>query len=368
MKTVLIIDDEQEIADVVKLAIEEGIRGIVCTTEVDFTKSAERITGLRPDAIVLDLMEGHQSVNLPGQQTWKSVWEKTFCPIIIYTGSDADLQPPVPESHPFIKRIQKGSGTPTEVVEALKRFAPAAESVSKLRDEVDAVIHKVLRDTAGEGHMPMSDPSHILHAGRRRIAAEMDGKTITGQRQMMSWEQYLVPAMGDSPLTADMLRKRGAQWNDPTAYRLVLTPSCDLVEGRCEPTLIAACCEGTARLAKKLSLSLAPNKLGKDADTVITKALTSGAYVGFLPLPSFPSRLPVMVANLKGLEVISWETVGPADSTTHEFLRIASIDSPFREQVAWAYLTTAARPGMPERELQPWAEEIVRAAASNQNE
>lgn len=364
MKSVLIIDDEQDIADVVKSAIEEGIAGIACTIEVDFAKSADRIALLRPDAIVLDLMEGHQSTNLPGQQTWKSVWEKTFCPIIIYTGSDADLLPPVPANHPFVKRIQKGSGTQTHVVEALKGFAPAAESVSKLREEVDEVIHKVLRDTAGEGHMPMDDTSHLMHAGRRRIAATMDNPTITGSRAMASWEQYLIPAMGESPLTADVLRKRGAQWDDPTAYRLVLTPSCDLVEGRCEPTLIAACCEGTTRLAKKLSLSLTANKLDKDADTVITKALTSGAFVGLLSLPSFPSRLPVMVANLKGLEVITWETVGPADSTTHEFLRIASIDSPFREQVAWAYLTTAARPGMPDRDLKPWAEELVKAAST----
>lgn len=364
MKTVLIIDDEPDIASVIKSAVEEGIAGIACSIELNFSKSADHIAALRPDAIVLDLMEGHRSVNLPGQRTWKSVWENTFCPIVIYTGSDADLQPPVPTNHPFVKRIQKGIGTETQVVEALQSFAPAVESLGKLRAEVEAVIHKILRDTAGEGHMPLNDPDHLLHAGRRRIAATMDDPTITGSRAMASWEQYLIPAMGESPLTADVLRKRGAQWDDPTAYRLVLTPSCDLVKGRCEPTLIAACCEGMARLAKKLSLSLAPNKVDKDADTVISKALTAGAFVGFLPLPSFPSQLPVMVANLKGLEVITWESVGPADSTTHEYLRIASIDSPFREQVVWAYLTTAARPGMPDRDLKPWAEELLKAAST----
>lgn len=362
MKTVLIIDDEKDVADVVKTAVEDGITGSACTIELDFGNSAERIKGLRPDAIVLDLMEGHQSANLPGQATWKSVWESTFCPIVIYTGSDADLQPPVPPNHPFIKRIQKGAGTQSQVVAALNAFAPAIDSVNKLRAEVEAVIHKVLRDTAGDGHLPMNDASHLLHAGRRRIAATMDDSTITGNRAMASWEQYLIPAMGESPLTADVLRKRGAQWDDPSAYRLVLTPSCDLVKGRCEPTLIAACCEGTVRLANKLSLSLAANKLDKDADFVIAKALTAGAFAGFLPLPGFPSRLPVMVANLKGLEVIKWDSVGPIESSTHEYVRVASIDSPFREQVAWAYLTTAARPGMPDRDLKPWAEEVVKAA------
>jgi CTP synthase len=307
-------------------------------------------------------MKGNHSTDLPGQKTWKDVWDATFCPIVIYTGWEGDIQPTVPANHPFVKLIAKGGGTLAAVVAALNGFAPAVDSVSKLRAEVDAVIHRVLRDTAGDGHLPMSDASHLLHAGRRRIAATMDDSTITSNRPMASWEQYLIPAMGESPLTADVLRKRDAQWDDPTAYRLVLTPSCDLVKGRCEQTLIAACCEGTARLAQKLSLSPNPNKLDDNAKTVIAKALTAGAFQGFLPLPGFPSRLPVMVANLKGLEVIQWESVGPVDSSTHEFVRVASIDSPFREQVAWAYLTTAARPGMPDRDLKPWAEEVVKAA------
>jgi hypothetical protein len=364
MKTILIIEDESSVANVVKSAIEDGINGAACIIELDFSKSSSQIAIIRPDAIVLDLMEGRQSANLPGQQTWKFVWEKIFCPIIIYTGSDDDLQPPVPASHPFVKRIPKGSGSPAKVVEALKEFAPAIQAVRALREEIDAVIHRVLRDTAGEGHVPMNDPVHLLHAGRRRIAATMDDPTITSNREMASWEQYLIPAIGESPLTADLLRKRNAKWDDPTAYRLVLTPSCDLVKGRCEPTLIAACCEETARLAKKLSLSLTDGKLEKDCDKIVSKALTAGSYIGFLPLPSFPARLPIMVANLKNLDVLNYDSVGPADSNTHDFLRIASIDSPFREQVAWAFLTTVARPGMPDRDLQSWAKEILKANSS----
>jgi CheY-like chemotaxis protein len=365
MKTVLIVDDEPDVAELLKLAVEEGFSGINCSVELDFSQSADHIARLRPDAIVLDLMLGHESVQLPGEGTWKSVWESSFCPIVIYTGTEAGLKPPVPENHPFVKRISKGNGTEALVVDALRSFSSSIEAVRRLRTEVDAVIHKVLRDTVGDGHMCLDDSSYLLHAGRRRIAATMDDPTIIGNRSMASWEQYLIPAIGISPLTADVLRVRDAQWDDPKAYRLILTPSCDLVAGRCESTLTVACCEGTTRLAQKLSLSLSPKRLAKDTETVIIKALSTGVCSGFLPLPSFPSRLPVMVANLKGLEVISWDSVGPADSTTHRFVRVASIDSPFREQVAWAYLTTAARPGMPDRELGPWAEELVNAACTS---
>lgn len=365
MKSVLIIDDEPDIASIVKSAVEEGIAGIACTIEGDFERSADWIAGLRPDAIVLDLMEGHQSVNLPGQRTWKSVWENTFCPIIIYTGSDADLQPPVPTNHPFVKRIQKGSGTETHVIEALKSFAPAVESLGKLRVEVEAVIQKVLRDTAGEGHMLLNDPDHLLHAGRRRIAATMDDPTITSNRKMESWEQYLIPAMGESLLTADLLRERGAQWDDPTAYRIVLTPSCDLVRERCVKTVLVAKCQKGAELVSTMSLSVKANKQDESAERLRKGALTPGVFEGFVPLPSLDGRIPNLVANLKDLEILKYESIAPTDPNIPGFDRIASIDSPFREQVVWAYLTTAARPGMPERDLKSWAEELVKAASPN---
>jgi len=363
MKTVLIIDDDREYHALLTEAIQAAFEGIVCNCESDFQKGVERAAVERPDAVILDLMKGLQSPILPGAKTWKSIWDGSFCPIVIYSGTDADIEPAIRPGQRFVERIAKGDGSLPKVVASLQSFAPFTVAVRSLRAEVDAVIHKVLRDTAGDGHMPLDNADHLLHAGRRRIAASMDDSTITGDRAMASWEQYLIPAMGESPLTADVIRKRDGQWDDPTAYRLVLTPSCDLVKGRCEPTLIAACCEGTARLANKLSLSLTAKKQDKDAEAVISKALTAGVFAGFVPLPSFPSRLPVMVANMKGLEVIKWESVGAIDSTTHEFVRVASIDSPFREQVAWAYLTTAARPGMPDRDLKPWAEEIVKAAS-----
>ena len=120
MKTILIIEDEPSVAEIIKVAIEGGMADATCQIESDFGKSSNRIATVRPDAIVLDLMEGFRSANLPGQPTWKFVWEHTFCPIVIYTGSEADLQPPIPANHPFIKRIPKGSGSQAKVVDALR--------------------------------------------------------------------------------------------------------------------------------------------------------------------------------------------------------------------------------------------------------
>jgi len=51
--------------------------------------------------------------------------------------------------------------------------------------------------------------------------------------------------------------------------------------------------------------------------------------------------------------------VGLTEKGEAGFTRIASIDSPFREQIAWAHLQIAGRPGVPERDIDKWTQEIL---------
>ena len=364
MRTVLIIDDDPVYHELLTEAIQSQFNGVVCNCELDFDKGITRVAIERPDAVILDLMEGLNSPNHPGERTWRSIWNGNFCPIVIYSGTDADIEPPVRAGHPLVERIPKGDGSLPRVTASLQRFAPFADSVRRLRAEVDAVIHKVLRDTAGEGYMPINDPSHLLHAGRRRIAATMDDPTIISSRQMASWEQYLLPAIGDSPLTADVLFRRGSAKENAESYRLVLSPSCDLARGGKVKSVLAAVCHPVKVMLDKFRSSVKPRDDAELLKQLSQLVLTQGSWNGWMPLPSFADVIPASVAYLKDLELVALGSIGPIDSTTHEFLRIASIDSPFREQVAWAYLTTAARPGMPDRDLKPWAEELVKAAST----
>jgi hypothetical protein len=39
-------------------------------------------------------------------------------------------------------------------------------------------------------------------------------------------------------------------------------------------------------------------------------------------------------------------------------MRVASVDSPFREQIAWAFVQIAGRPALPDRDLESWVQEI----------
>jgi DNA-binding NarL/FixJ family response regulator len=365
MKNVLVIDDEAGVAEIVVEAIEHGIPGLKCEAVTDFAAASDRIAELRPDAIVLDLMEGNRSSNLPGERTWRSVWKDTFCPVVIYTGWEGDLTPPVPPNHPYVKVVIKGAGSEAQVVTHLKGFAPAVSAIKTLREEVELAIRQVLRDTAGAGVISGEDESQLLHAGRRRLAALMDAPTAATQNALKSWEQYLLPPIGESPLTGDVLCRRGADRSSCIEYRLVLTPSCDLVKGRKPSSVLVAKCGPVALLVKAMSLSLSPTKRQDSESRLVKEALTQGVWNGWVPLPEFPGHIPLLAANLKDLEVIPFAQVCSEDPADAVFDRVASIDSPFREQVAWAFLTTVARPGMPDRDLPTWATGCMRSATAD---
>lgn len=356
MKRVLIIDDDQAIIDMLTESIGEGIEGILCTSERNFDQAVARMDSDRPNAVILDLLEGPIVPDPPGQRTWQSIWNGRFCPVIIYTAFAGPLTPPIPDNHPFVKLVEKGVGTQARVVQHLQTFRPLVAALESLHREVDLVLQRVLRDTAGAAVIPGTEGVHLVHAARRRVAAFMDEKTAAEGRPLFSWEQYLVPAFGDDPLMGDVIRRRESAWEDSDAYRLILTPSCDLVGGRNESSVLVARCSSPSAMKQKLGL---PGNPEKAADRVRTHVLTQGYWNGFLPLPEFPNRVPLLVASLKDLEVIPYVAIKPPADNQPEYERIASIDSPFREQIAWAFLSTVARPGMPDRDMTQWARDIA---------
>lgn len=355
MKTVLVVDDDAAVTETLTGAIHDALPELQCGIEADFDVAMRRIADERPDAVVLDLRKDAVPEDVPGKRAWGEIWEKRFCPIVIYTAWGGDLDPPVPPNHPYAKYVTKGSGSERSVVEHLRSFAGAVKAIAALREEVDAVIHRVLRDTAGAGIFSEGDGERLRHAGRRRIAASMDDSTLTSGATLKSWEQYLIPAMGDSPLTGDVLRRGAADRMDVDAYRLVLTPSCDMVRERNPGRILVARCEEVRTLLTAVESSITPKKRAEAIKNLRVRALSRGFLGERLPLPEFPGHVPILVANLKDLEVLDYRSVCPDPGSEAEFVRVASVDSPFRELVSWAFLCTIARPGLPERDLDEWA-------------
>lgn len=52
-------------------------------------------------------------------------------------------------------------------------------------------------------------------------------------------------------------------------------------------------------------------------------------------------------------------TLESFDKAKHRYYRVASVASPFREQVIWAHMINSCRPGMPVRDTIDWAKGIL---------
>ena len=258
----------------------------------------------------------------------------------------------------------------------LRKFVPVARLIRSVHEDFDGRIREALRDSVhvlrGQIGTGCEGPGNSVleRAVRRLVAAQADaGASENGNLE--PWERFVVPPLGKHLLTADLLRRMDAEWQTEDAFRLVLTPSCDLVphgssQPKAEQVLVAQCEAigelGGLQLRAEQDLSGEKKKSQRRRLRDFVREGIAGPYV---PIPRFRDHVPLMVANLKRLELIPWDRPRADNTATEEdpgqkvYRRIASTDSPFREMVVWAYLRVTGRPGGPEIDVEGWVDHIV---------
>ena len=226
---VLIVDDSYA----VRQSLRATIRDQTNDWEVEdqgFTGVPESLERFRPDAVVLDLVEGDVTEPAAGNHSFDQIRKKWFCPVVVYSAFGDHKH----FDHPLVTTIPKGAGTDEQVVKCLEQFAEIAFVIRGVHREFDKRIRTALRDSVpvlrdqiqpdADGY----DETVLPRAVRRLVAARMDAES-SGVGKLKAWERFVVPALGSHLLSADLLRRKDADWRSPEAFRLVLTPSCDLV-------------------------------------------------------------------------------------------------------------------------------------------
>ena len=368
---ILFVEDEESTIAEAKECLQETLSAECQWTPFEDVEG--RIHAFRPDVIVLDIFAGDPSdENDDGVAILNNIWSTMFRPIVVYSARPSAVQDSFLE-HPFLKFQQKGSGSDMEIAQRIQEFQPHIQALRGVDDEIGQTIQNVLREVApfAFDNPDLEEPAradYLVRAARRRVAALMDEKTSTGVTALASWEQYLYPPCVTSLLVCDLLRERTADQSDPSAYRVILTPSCDLVsdEGRkpkVEHVLVAACTN-----AKEFVRNAADCQEGTSKPKKIERVrriLPQGYKHAYVPLPGLPGVWPEMAVSFRQLDVISIESIASSASDASRetaFVRVASIDSPFREMIAWAFTHFAGRPGLPERDFDSWANKIVECA------
>ncbi len=365
---VLFIEDEEESVAVVVDDLKENNHE---TKVEDFEFGLDRILDYSPDIVVLDLAQYGNSAEskAPGAGVYHEIWERCFCPIIIYSAYPELLADLKEKPHPFVTLVKKGKDSPTEFAQAINRFEPHVELLRETQSRVRAELSIALREVApfSFGHFGTDAEGcrqSVIRSARRRLAAAMD-EYVQHIELLKSWEQYIYPPVSSSPCLGDVYQRAGCPADDAESFIVILTPSCDLVcngtrKAKVAQVLAANCVNIESGLKCLNQHDARADKLQKFLQVNV---LSHGFSKEIVPIPELSGRIPEMFLNLKSLLLVDLNELSNQD----HFRRIASIDSPFRELISWAYLQTAARPGLPERDFDDWSKSIVAGLQRTKN-
>lgn len=362
MFKVLFIEDEVESVETALSVLENS--GHECKV-VGFEDAEILLSEFCPHVVILDLVENGASGDsrLAGVERFMHIWEERFCPIVIYSANLSLLDDDLPR-HPFVECVLKGRDSTEKISSTLEKFTPHIEALKAAEGRLHRDLTHAVRDVAPEVFAIEQDEERrkdaVIRMAERRVAAMMDDSSRHGST-LLNWQQYLSPAFGTDLLLGDVVQDIQAQ-NDPSSFYVVLTPSCDLAcssgrQPKVEEVLTAKCCS----VADAICL-LGHEKTGQTKVQKALRAIVSrgGFEASILFLPGLSGKIPPMAANFRSLKLISLKDVY---SDSPKYRRVASIDSPFREAVSWAFLQTACRPGLPDRDYDAWTSEIVESRA-----
>ena len=360
-------DDERAIRHARQRVLDEH-QDVNCVVK-HFDEANDWIAENPPDIVSLDLLNDGLSgeAQVAGHAIYEHIWQDHFCPVIIYSAQpDAEEEGRPP--HPFLATIQKGKGSPEQFSQAVNSFRPHVDAIRIAETQVRREFTVAMRDLAPIVFDQVESPEErqriVTRSGRRRLAAQMDDFTdYEGDdetHRLAAWEHYLCPPVDTDLLLGDILRNKGGDANNPESHRVVLTPSCDLVAsgGRSPkvPNVLVAKCYGMKEALAAVNIILGSK--AKKNEEKMSSVLSQSFIRNIFPFPRFANIIPTMAADFKQLELI------PFDGLHDGFDRVASLDSPFREVVSWAYMQTGCRPALPDRELEYWIAEIVEAVKS----
>lgn len=326
------------------------------------------IGGFAPHVLILDIFRGRHfhGGDAEGRAIYHELWDRHFCPVIVYSALLEEMEEEQGTEHPFVRYVQKGSGSERAVIDHLRDYEPHVEALQAFRDEIAQRMASALKVVAPFAFQSSPDQEmrkqYLVRASKRYIAAYFDQPSADSGQGLAPWEHYIYPALGNTPLTGDILQNRKDEERAPDTFRVVLTPSCDLVvdgdrKAKVDKVLAAKCEDITAFLK---DIGLSPGTKEATIRDKIPRFLTQGYCQSCVPLPALPGVFPQMTIQLKSLELIPFESIGTGNYCEYE--RVASVDSPFREMITWAYLQISGRPGLPDRDCTSWSADIVKEA------
>lgn len=365
MKVLLIEDNESAIHGLVDEIEDRG-----WSKQVSSFENAEALLyTFDPDVVVMDWMYDEDDAEL-GKPILERIVSKEFRPVIVFSAHDlrvalADVQ----RKYPYVDFTRKGHDD-SELIVKIEEWKNSAMAISGMRHSMNQALVESSRALDSFKKMEEFPDASIVSFMLSRRAVQYFEQCEIGENPP-AWIQYVYPPMNNSLLVADVIRVYSEDTvqqipGTPEEYSVVLTPSCDMVNHGTDDfkVLIAHCCAKGRFTEQRLGNGqTVSGGEGKKKVERVMKELQYGYNKAFVALPQLPNVLPYMTANLKDLEFIPYSRIASSfDSFSKEsqkYYRVASVTSPFREQLVWAHMINSCRPGMPNRDTESWSKGIL---------
>lgn len=359
----IIIEDDANALERITSEVKKKYKGDVKIIPYSvFTKAIDYISQENQfDAVILDLFEGGE---IRGKDIYELIWKNGLVPIIIHTAREWEELDPSTLDHPFIQCISKGQGSDLKIVETIENFRPFILALHNVHEEISKTEQMVIKETAIQIKKSVASSIAIndilVRVIRRRLAAQFDCSLLHTSEPLKAWEQYIYPPLNHDLLLGDILKISDADPKSPDSYRIILTASCDMQvfsgKRKADKVLVSRYIPFDEFIqVVKSRYKFTDEKLKENLPQLLHETQISG----IIPLPKFDGILPPMASNLKRLELLNFEEISQTKEEKKVYERIISIDSPFRENISWAFMSIYGRPGLPERDVDAWAKEIL---------
>lgn len=357
MRLLIIEDKADDVRGILDHAQEKGWEN----KRLDFHEAILAIDEYDPDVIVLDMKDDETQDEQCGGNIFKLIWKNRFRPTIIFSGladsfviDDPEIQSMAKD--PLFVSIPKGDEEP--VIKKLDYLADIVPSISRLRHKLNSALIASANaigtiKKASEG--ASEDVQDYLFSSR--ITQFLHEPAF--EESLPTLVHYVCPPMGEHMLVGDIL-----EHYETGEYVIILTPSCDMARAGNDAKILVANSADFSSINDCFydDYSEKPGKYEKRKKQMIVK-LNQGFSESKIYLPTIEGIFPNLCFDMKDLNIIRLGDIAPSSDQRKDkqvWIRLASLASPYRERAAWAYLSTACRPGVPTIDVDKWVDNIYK--------
>lgn len=369
---ILVVDDDERSAQNNATALNQASDSDAVPYPVEavatksFTDALAHVGRGDVDLLVLDVFDqaGAQAgtnVTDPepvGRNVFEEVRAQRFLPIIFLTALPDQVD--CDENPPFVQIVSKGAPNPFETLfAAVKRCldSPFPRLYRAVRSHIEDTSRQFMVDFVELHWNDLVDrPADVAHLLMRRLGVSFDA----GQDALIDHSAEGAPPAGSVPpiryyvvpapsehRTGDIVTKTVAADTSEhlkTRWHVVMTPSCDLVEGRAKAdyVVLAECIPLSSFTEHRdwMTAESISNNKRKKVERLLKSNPDDGSRDRYFYLPA-AWKVPDLMVDLQRITSIPYADLGQYDKQ-------ASLDDPYAAQLSHQFHSYLGRVGTPD--------------------